>query len=69
MFINIHIWKRWVSTFAKLTLKSQSSYLYNHPRIAKLTLAIQITTTLGTQNLWPLLTGGRCSEVALRNEN
>ncbi len=23
------------------------------------------TTTLGTQNLWLLLTGGRCSEVAL----
>ena len=23
------------------------------------------TTTLGTLNLWPLLTGGRCSEVAL----
>jgi hypothetical protein len=22
------------------------------------------TTTLGTPNLWPLLTGGRCSEVA-----
>jgi len=22
-------------------------------------------TTLGTQNLWPLLTGGRCSEVTL----
>ncbi len=22
------------------------------------------TTTLGTQNLWPMLTGGRCSEVA-----
>jgi len=42
MFINIHfIWKRWVSTFFKLTLKSQSSYLYNYPRIAKLTLAIQ----------------------------
>jgi acyl-coenzyme A synthetase/AMP-(fatty) acid ligase len=24
-----------------------------------------IMTTLGTQNLWPLLSGGRCSEVAL----
>ncbi len=23
------------------------------------------TTTLGTPNLWPLLTGGRCSEVGL----
>ncbi len=23
------------------------------------------TTTLGTQNLWPLLTGSRCSEVTL----
>ena len=23
------------------------------------------TTTLGTLNLWPLLTGGHCSEVAL----
>jgi len=23
------------------------------------------TATLGTQNLWPLLTGGRCSEVPL----
>jgi len=23
------------------------------------------TTTQGTQNLWPLLTGGRCSEVTL----
>jgi hypothetical protein len=28
-----------------------------------------ITTTLGTKNLWPLLTGGRCSEVALCYEN
>ncbi len=28
-----------------------------------------IATTLGTQNLWPLLTGGRCSEVALLYEN
>ena len=27
------------------------------------------TTTLGTLNLWPLLTGGRCSEVALCYEN
>ena len=27
------------------------------------------TTTLGTPNLWPLLTGGRCSEVALCNKN
>ncbi len=28
-----------------------------------------ITTTLGTQNVWPLLTGGRCSEVAFYFEN
>ncbi len=28
-----------------------------------------ITTTLGTQNLLPLLTGGRCSVVALYYEN
>jgi len=28
-----------------------------------------ITTTLGSQNLWPLLTGGRCTEVALCYEN
>ncbi len=28
-----------------------------------------ITTTLETQNLWPLLTGGRCSEVALCYKN
>jgi hypothetical protein len=27
------------------------------------------TTTLGTQNLWPLLTVGRCSEVALCYKN
>jgi len=27
------------------------------------------TVTLGTQNLWPLLTGGRCSEVALCYKN
>ena len=27
------------------------------------------TTTLGTPNLWPLLTGGRCSEVALCYKN
>jgi len=26
-------------------------------------------TILGTQNLWLLLTGGRCSEVALRYKN
>jgi hypothetical protein len=25
--------------------------------------------TLGTQNLWPLLTGGRCSEVVLCYKN
>ncbi len=28
-----------------------------------------ITTTLGTQSLRPLLTGGRCPEVALCYEN
>jgi hypothetical protein len=28
-----------------------------------------ITTNLGTPNLWPLLTGGCCSEVALCYEN
>ncbi len=32
-------------------------------------LNLCITTTLGTQNLWLLLTGGRCSEVALCYEN
>jgi len=26
---------------------------------------VKTTTILGTQNLWPLLTGGRCSEVTL----
>ncbi len=29
----------------------------------KLLLNLCTTTTLGTQNLWPLLAGGRCSEV------
>ncbi len=28
-----------------------------------------VMTTHGTQNFWPLLTGGRCSEVALCYEN
>jgi len=32
-------------------------------------LNLCITTTLGTQNLWLLLTGGRCSEFALCYEN
>ena len=27
------------------------------------------TTNLGIPNLWPLLTGGRCSEVALSYKN
>jgi len=37
--------------------------------ILKLQSNLCVTTTLGSQNLWPLLTGGRCSEVALCYEN
>jgi len=49
--------------------------LINTPKIGSrvMNLHVQsnlcITTTLGTQNLLPLLTGGRCLEVALRYEN
>jgi len=35
----------------------------------KIQLNLCTTTTLRTQNLWPLLAGGRCSEVALCNNN
>jgi hypothetical protein len=43
------------------------AFFCEHEKLVQLNLCI--TTTLGTQNLWPLLTGCRCSEVALSYEN
>jgi len=45
-----------------------SYYYYDIINISKQS-NLCVMTNLGTQNLWSLLTGGRCSEVALCYEN
>ena len=51
--------------FAKTRKEDISKYNLSILMLITNTVNLCTTTTLGTSNLWPLLTSGRCSEVAM----
>ena len=61
-------WLQWSRQYTNLNKKSTViSTKLSHLNTSKYFVLLNLctTTTLGTLNLWPLLKGGRCSEVAL----
>jgi hypothetical protein len=54
-----------LQTFCSILSNGTVKPVNNHHRSNQLKSNLCTTTITGTQNLWPLLTRGRCYEVAL----